>query len=110
MVSRKADEDLEPRRVSMSRSGPACSEFTDALDEDFDTVDEGDVRLDEMFDDGFLVFLMESGGGFSSSVIGLANDGRGFLEGGLSTGLVDLKGRGLDEAPAVESLGSCFTP
>lgn len=110
MVSRKADEDLETRRFSMSRSGPVCSEFTDAPEEDFDTVDEGDVRVDEIFDDGFLAFLTVSGGGFSSSVTDLANDGRGFLEESLSTDLVDLRGRGLEEVPAVDSLCSCFVP
>jgi hypothetical protein len=66
MLSRKALEDFDtflPPDSRVGGSGGETSEpVVDVADETLETVEEGEVKLDEKFDDGFRVFLMESGG------------------------------------------------
>ena len=65
ILSLKAFDDFDTFLISDSREMGSCvcaSELAaDVTDETLDTVDDGDVRLDENVDEGFLVFLITNG-------------------------------------------------
>jgi hypothetical protein len=88
MLSRSALEDFDTFLFSDSRGGGsdegASDPVVDVVEETFDPVEEGDVKFDENVDDGWRVFLTESGGrdGRASPAGGSVNawlkEGRGF--------------------------------
>lgn len=87
MLSRSAFEDFVTFRTSVSPDCCSCmcvSEAADVADETLDTVEDGEVVLDEKFDEDFLVFLIESGSlgwlssGSEGSIKALFTECRGF--------------------------------